>query len=366
MPRLLLGNFDFEWSLAHPQQRPPEALRRLNAELSTTWLAAADPEDVLWMPEEVEAEFWMRLAAALPWRLPRVIGRLDAAPADVTAMPWGWTDSLLQDCRAAGLVVPAHPPIEVVRYVNSRRCSLALEQELGCGLRRAQWMTAVDPSVLAAHPQWVIKADLSNSARERLLGRGAELSPRDRAWLEARLARDGGAAWEPWVEIVEEAGLQWEIPPSGEPQFIGVTPLRTDAHGHYRGSDFSDATAGARWADAVEPARAAARRIQAAGYFGPLGIDACRYRDTDGSLRLRPLMDVNARWTMGRLSLGWRRLLQPGERGVWRHGPPQARLRDGASTVTAAPTRVIETSPPLLGGRPTRIAHRVELFAPQM
>jgi hypothetical protein len=33
-------------------------------------------------------------------------------------------------------------------------------------------------------------------------------------------------------------------------------------------------------------------------------------------------MDINARWTMGRLSLGWRKHLRPGESGLWWHVKP--------------------------------------------
>ncbi|OYW15327.1 MAG: hypothetical protein B7Z55_15100, partial [Planctomycetales bacterium 12-60-4] len=51
----------------------------------------------------------------------------------------------------------------------------------------------------------------------------------------------------------------------------------------------------------------AGNELQAAGYFGPVGIDAMWYRDANGKLACRPLQDINARWTMGRLALGWRR-----------------------------------------------------------
>ena len=42
----------------------------------------------------------------------------------------------------------------------------------------------------------------------------------------------------------------------------------------------------------------AAERLQDCGYFGPLGVDAMRYRLPDGSVHLRPLQDINARWAL--------------------------------------------------------------------
>jgi hypothetical protein len=362
MSRLLIGNFDFEWSLAHNIQHPSAALQRLSAELATTWLAVSEPGDILLLPGETEPGFWTQLGDDLPWPLPGRIRCLSEAPSGLTVTPWGWTQQFIDACRTNGVPLPPYPDVEVVRRVNSRRFSHELERDLACGLRGAAWLSELDFDWLASQPRWVIKADLSNSSRERLLG-GGPLSPRDRTWLETRLRRDGGVAFEPWVEIVEEAGLQWDIPGTGEPQLIGITPLLTDAHGRYRGSVFSHPTADADWTDGILTSREAARRIQAAGYFGPLGIDACRYRDSDGVLRLRPLMDINARWTMGRLSLGWRRLLAPGQHGLWRHGPPDATLRRPPPLVQGQPLYVIPTSPQLLDGSPTRIRHRVEIYA---
>jgi hypothetical protein len=59
--------------------------------------------------------------------------------------------------------------------------------------------------------------------------------------------------------------------------------------------------------------------LQRLGYFGPLGIDAMRYRDDTGEIRLRPLQDLNARCTMGRLALGFARLLPSNWCGSWLH-----------------------------------------------
>lgn len=36
-----------------------------------------------------------------------------------------------------------------------------------------------------------------------------------------------------------------------------------------------------------------------AGYFGPFGVDAYRWRDADGTVRLQTLSELNARYTMG-------------------------------------------------------------------
>ena len=304
-----------------------------------------------------------------PWRPPTVVTQLADAPADAVPTPWGWTQRVVDDCRAAGLDVPPHPVLDVVRHVNSRRFSCALEREFDCAPSGAVWLESLDTVVTAIHrfasngapsPRWVLKADLSNSSRERLLGRGTDFSPRDRTWIETRL-ETGGLAFEPWLEIVDEVGLQWDVSATGPPMLLGVVPLLADAAGHYRGSVFAaDEPVDEDWSAAIETTRRAAERIQSLGYFGPLGIDACRYRTAAGELRFRPLQDINARWTMGRLSVGWQRLIAPGECGIWRFGPPGAVLRSPPPCVTQPLTRVLDTCPPEIDGRPPRIPHRVE------
>jgi hypothetical protein len=148
---------------------------------------------------------------------------------------------------------------------------------------------------------------------------------------------------EPWVECVAEAGIQWTIPRKGAPVLEGVVPLLTAPSGQYRGSRFrSDGDVAGAWAEAVAAGRGVAIKLQEMGYFGPLGIDAARYRDAAGDVRLRPVQDVNARWTMGRLALGWQRL---GVGQVWRHG------RAGDAPGNPA---ILKTSPLTVGGRPVQ------------
>jgi hypothetical protein len=120
------------------------------------------------------------------------------------------------------------------------------------------------------------------------------------------------------VERFAEAGIQIEIPQTGPPQLVGVTVLLVDQSGVYRGSRFGcPASVLEIWQPAVETAMCVAQKVQQLGHFGPLGIDAMQYRDEAGEIHVRPLQDLNARYTMGRLALGFGRLLRPGWCGTW-------------------------------------------------
>jgi hypothetical protein len=54
------------------------------------------------------------------------------------------------------------------------------------------------------------------------------------------------------------------------------------------------------------------------GYVGPIGVDALVHRRTDGRLCLRPVVEVNARMTMGRVAWEFHQKLSPNRPGTFR------------------------------------------------
>jgi hypothetical protein len=440
MPRVFLPNFDFEHQLAERSRSDfGEAVRQINAELASVWLASAEPGDAVWSPAGkpvfIEDDTWSECSVApshIRWvnETTGWLGSSAASPqlvADSPSFrhgdelcPWGWSEQAMTWGQRRGLICHA-PPIEVVCEVNSRRFSFELETTWGVGLDGAALVQSLDHlrDLLADSVRfpcgWIIKALLGMSGRERLVGRGAELMPSMLGWLRQRLVRDGAVILEPWLDRIAEAGLQWDIPRHGEPVFVGVVPMieppnssggyfgsRIDPHesslspggGEGRGegqvslgvaceqclgslaphprplspsggegSSSHDGimSANAVWSDAVDVTSRVAQEVQRRGYFGPLGIDAMLYRDDDGQTRLRPIQDVNARYTMGRLALGWRRFLKPNEFGSWLHlnwivrEPATARERIAAARQSLPDgVRVLWTSPVQIGDRVPR------------
>jgi hypothetical protein len=285
----------------------------------------------------------------------------------VELVPWGWTRELRnwadrQDWNDSA------PFQAVVREANSRWFSFQCEQEWNIGLEGAAAVDSVERLAEAVRrlprddDRWVVKAEFSMSGRERVLGQGSQLPESTLHWAHKRIKRDGVVFFEPWVHRIAEAGLQFTIPKAGEPVFEGVTPLLTGERGAYLGNRFSvydDIES--IWSSSIDTAQQVAQKLQAKGYFGPLGIDAVQYRDRDGELRLRPLQDINARYTMGRIALGFRRLLQPGETGIWLHfRQPDTSIEELRNWFAEIPqrlparTKVIRTSPWEVNGKPVR------------
>lgn len=371
MPRLWLGNFDFEHRLADPQHMASRRLLRLNAELAACWLALADDGDAVWTPAPIPHEFWEAMAAR---GLPRVTAVADcrAAVERDELMPWGWTPVLLAIAARAD---PGRslPTAEAVRRANSRRWSFALEQNWRVGPPLSAACESVEKVAAAiansTSSDWVIKAEFGMSGRERIRGRGP-LSPPAIGWLQKRLKADRIVFFEPWLERVAEAGVLFDIPVSGEPILRGVAEMLPSSSGQYAGSVFTGRLTDIDWSPAVEIATRAADELQRLGYHGPLGIDVMAYRTHDGEIKLRPLQDINARWTMGRLALGWRRHFPEVTLGVWSHtaaipGPlspvfgREGRGEETSALPTTAP-RFIPTSPDTVGGEPTQ--HRTALI----
>ena len=354
MPRFFLGNFDFEHRLADPTRQVSAKLERINAELATSWLAIADDGDYLWTPQPSEVSFFEQ---AVRDGLPRVIPvvSLDDVPRGVECIPWGWTDDVRRLCDQHGWL-RNDPPHEAVFTGNSRRFSAALERYDQMGFDFSGEVTALHQierfvKLHGLDSRWVVKAMFGMSGRERILGCGPPTLT-DQNWIAKRLASDGVVFFEPWVERLDEIGIQIDVPSAGEPRLIDVVPMLVDERGQYAGSWFAPRER-ATWTKAritesetvIDVGLRAASLLQKLGYFGPLGIDAMRYRTADGSIRLRPLQDINARWTMGRLSLGWRRTLQSDEMGCWRLGPHEAEALEEQDV-----KRVIRASPELIGG----------------
>jgi hypothetical protein len=331
MPRFFVGNFDFEHRLADPVRQLPARLDRINAELATSWLAIGDDGDFLWTPQPIDPAFFEQAAFD---GLPRVrpVTRFQDVPAGTECIPWGWTNDVRRLCDQHGWI-RNDPPDAAVRAANSRRLSSTLEHEWRVGLSFSGEATSIKDveRLIGWQPEnsrWLIKAEFGMSGRERILGNGP-LNEIQRNWIEKRLTNNGVVFFEPWVARAEEVGIQIEVPRTGDPQLIAIVPMLTHKHGEYAGSIFATPELSRPTATfdrdcfsstTVEIALRAARRIQELGYFGPLGIDCMKYHATGLPVSVRPLQDINARWTMGRLSVGWKRLLKKYDHaGRWYH-----------------------------------------------
>ena len=134
-------------------------------------------------------------------------------------------------------------------------------------------------------------------------------------WLSATIKENGFVIAEPWVQRVEDFSVHYHVE-NGRVDFLGATKVVNDHRGRFRGIDvaprwsklidqelttflYKEELFG-RWYHEIIPEELGSLLDQ---YNGPASIDAMVWRDSDGKLRLRKVVELNVRMTMGRVAL---------------------------------------------------------------
>jgi hypothetical protein len=116
---------------------------------------------------------------------------------------------------------------------------------------------------------------------------------------------------EPWVERLLDFSTQWIISENKEIHYVGACLIINSPQGKYLGTRVGDET---QLFDIhlpfLEMQRTIAfdvlKKIADLGYFGNVGIDAMLYYQ-DGQVLLHPIVEINARKTMGWATLALQR-----------------------------------------------------------
>jgi hypothetical protein len=123
----------------------------------------------------------------------------------------------------------------------------------------------------------------------------------DEAFVVRGLAQ-GGVQIEPNVTIVDELSVHGMLGRDGSLRRGTLTRQRCTPRGAWLSTERlpDDDPLQSRWGSilAAELDRVA-EALRAADYFGPFGIDAFTYRGAEGLVRLQPLSEINARYSMG-------------------------------------------------------------------
>ncbi len=290
-----------------PPRRALAGVRR-RAHAMVAWLLNFDAEAELADPS---AQTSKRAVLA---RWPALTAQVAAlfAAGDVVIAPgtrasghagcaWCPTPRALAAISRAGARVPAAPPIEVIRRVNHRRfCA-----ELGQTLPHARYVTTsaeLNATLAAGTGIWLLKRPFGFAGRGRLRVAAAAITePAAARWIEASLTAGEGLQVEPWVDRAGDFALHGHLSETGLLTLGEPTAQRCDAGGAWVASARAapgDLTGDER-AALQRAAEDAAAALAAAGYFGPFGVDAFRFRDAGGASRWNPRCEINARYSMG-------------------------------------------------------------------
>ena len=310
-------NAEFEDELAHRvgMYRRPVFFDALNARLAPHLLWLARAGDALLVPEPPA----QTLQSEAERREVELISLNNQEPQTHRIFtPWGWTLSAAAVGEKVGAVVR---PIsfETVRRVNSKLWSHALEVELGVaghGAATATTFEELREAVARACPhagdKWVIKSPFGFAARGRVLGRGPSIAEPQAKWSRVHLSKGETLLFEPWLEVIREYGVVMEIFKGGATEIRGISDLQANGAGTGFGYLLGREPAAHRVRELETIAGAVGKRLFAEGYHGPVGIDALEHASG-----LRPLLEINARYTMGFVALAVERSLKPQQPIFW-------------------------------------------------
>ncbi len=196
---------------------------------------------------------------------------------------------------------------------------LCSENEIGVPVNTLDEALAAIAGIRArGHHQAVVKAAFGVAGSNALRLFEPEILPAQIRWLENAFARKRELVVEPWLERVLDFSAQLEMGESGL-KLCGYTGLINDAGGQFQ-ANFAESHHHKRIPTKVvslfrEPADISSRllefydgifaaleeELRAVDFTGPIGIDSFVYRDAAGAVKLKPVVEINPRYTMGRV-----------------------------------------------------------------
>ncbi len=333
---------------------------RVARDLAGTCIFLATRDDVVLVPRAPTPAFLAELAQA-GFALPEVV---EGGPERLVGRtlgelrPWGWSPAVSAVLAPLG-AAPWNPRLRKLHEKTWATKRLMERPDL-CdpavvGVACHLWDDVVRVTT-SAH---VWKAPLGTAGR----GLRRPDTPGAEEWGRRVLEEQGALVVEPWLDRVIDLSLQFDVAADGGVRAGAWGRFLTDGRGRYRGAvvglSLDDQPAPVRRLLSEQGARLSAmadhlgRAMALEGFTGPAGLDALVYRTPDGGLALKPLVELNARNTMGRVARALERRVRAGRVGLWvQVSKKDARtagyrgISDWAEALRARAPLVIESAPP--------------------
>ena len=310
--------------------QPDKASLALEQDLEMLMLACCRRDDALLMRRPPSVDHLRRIKEA-GFGLPEIVS-VDASPGRPLGglRPWAWSPDAINVLQPFAKDVAEGLPHQWRDTDRadwfSKEIGLQLEQSLGPVPETGLFLDEVDAveSAIAERigtgngAQVVLKAPYACAGRGHLRVNSESVPSKTRGWIENTLAAHGGLVAEPWLDRVLDFSSLYEVGPEGMVDHVAFTVMENDAAGRFQGTKVAR-----KWGNLLPEPLAAfffreanildlyTRQLPGLigqvvpGYSGPLGIDAMVHLRADGSLALKPVVEVNVRFTMGRLAWQW-------------------------------------------------------------
>ncbi len=352
------ANCEEQVALGRAGFTPSQRVAELEADFQALPMLLCVRDDVVLLREKPSPTFLRRMQG-LGFAIPEFVecsadGLAALAERKVNALrPWGWSpDSVeLFASLVEGLPRGGEGPCwsAAIRSLYAKSWSAARlgeflaaqEADYFCGTDVVGTACETTDQVLAeigrlgeaGFDAVIVKAIYGSSGRGQIHCRGGQLRVEQCGRLENILRQQGQVVVEPWLDKVVDLSLHFDVGTEGTVTVAGWTRFLTDGRGQYLGSFVGSLTAGLDeevkrflYGDGRDARRLPklgeqlaewlAEPLRAAGYQGPVGVDAMMYRDCD-RLRLKPIVEVNPRTTMGRVALKLQQAVNSARTALW-------------------------------------------------
>ncbi len=193
------------------------------------------------------------------------------------------------------------------------------ENEVGVAVNSVEEAFAAIAKIRArGHHKIVVKEAFGVAGSNAMRLFEPEILPPQLRWLENKFAQNRELVVEPWLERDLDFSAQLEMTANGL-KLCGYTGLQCDARGQFV-ANFAESHHHKRIPAKIvslfrEPADISNRLLEFYGevfaaleielrkidFTGPIGIDAFVYRAENGTVKLKPVVEINPRYTMGRV-----------------------------------------------------------------
>lgn len=373
-PRAVFFNPDAEEDVRAAGRQAPAMNRTLQTardDLAPVMLYVSSQTDMVVVPKSLPTEFLLNLKSA-GFSLPEVaLADLSEQALAVLlkdrklsgVLPWSVSPTTMRLERTLKLETEGVfvGPVDDLRWLHSKATALELLKEfllenppnhllvdvqaMGQTVASSEQFDKLmaEFSKRFLNLQFVAKRPLSASGRHRIYG---EISHRAwasqpeivRHWFEKSWASGEIPLVQPFFKRVVDLSVQARIDgASSETKtlVLGMTRVLNADRGQYLGtcvgrfmSDLPSSVLRFFHGQADDSAPEAllkrltvwtGQRLAARGFRGSFGIDAFIYQTADGELRLYPMIEINPRFTMGRVALALSKRMVPGRVGCWLH-----------------------------------------------
>ncbi len=283
-----------------------------------------------------------------------------------------WSAALLKKILSSRAALPRSPNQEAAQQRRPTNGHwLCTENEVGVAVNSlAEAIAAIETIRRRGHHKIVIKESLGLAGSNAMRLFEPEILETHRRWIANAVKNGGQLVVEPWLERELDFSVQLEMSDEGL-KLCGYTGLINDAKGQFQGNVALPGHQKKIPANLItlftEPPDIAQRlhalyadifalleeEFRRANFLGPVGIDAFAYRDADGKIRLKPIVEINPRYTMGRVTVELMKHVAPGSRGLFRLVSRKQALAEGFADFSAYARSLNKRFPIRLEGEPS-------------